>query len=279
MKVLIVHSGNSNFISPFVSDQVEALNAIGVITDYFLIQGNGPLGYLKNLSRFIGVIKQFKPDIVHAHNGLSGFLAILQRSVPVVTTFHGSDINNIRNRIFSRFADKLSHDSIFVSDKLARLINRKNANIVPCGVNIDLFHPIAKHTARERLGLPINEKFILFPSTFNNPVKNFQLADSAIQLEKRIKLNIIELKGYKREDVAYLINAVDVVLLTSISEGSPQSIKEAMACNTPIVSTDVGDVRPLISGTEGCFVVESDPAKLREKLLNALMFEKTNVRF
>jgi len=63
-------------------------------------------------------------------------------------------------------------------------------------------------------------------------------------------------------------------LLTSRSEGSPQFIKEAMACNLPIVSTDVGDVRFNVAGVDGCYVCDQDVKELAEKLSLAILFGK-----
>ena len=107
MKVLIVCSGNANYISPFVKDQVESINKFDIETSYFFIEGKGILGYIKNLPRLKRELKRIKPDIIHAHYGLSGMLAVLQRKVPVVITFHGSDVNNKNVRLISKFASRL----------------------------------------------------------------------------------------------------------------------------------------------------------------------------
>ena len=115
MKILIVCSLNSGFISPFVEEQAESLKRLGVVVDYYPIRGKGVWGYLNYLYPLKKKINVYSPDLIHAHYGLTGLLASLQMKIPVVTTFHGSDINQKGiNLIFSFFALALSKKSIFV---------------------------------------------------------------------------------------------------------------------------------------------------------------------
>ena len=86
MKILILCSKNSGRIAPFITDQVEALQKAGVVCEYFTVEGKGVKGYLRNFIPMMRKIREFQPDIIHAHYGLSGLLANLQRKVPVVTT-------------------------------------------------------------------------------------------------------------------------------------------------------------------------------------------------
>jgi len=272
IKVLIVASGNSGKLSPFIQDQIDALEKEGIIIFKFLIKGKGFRGYLNNYRSLIRSIKHNKPDIIHAHYGLSGLLSVLQMNIPVVLTFHGSDINDQRVKYFSIFASKLSAESIFVSEDLAKSIKYKKPEIIPCGVELDVFYPIDKIEARRELGLLLDKKYILFSSSFSKPVKNLSLAKEAISKLPYANVELIELAGFTRSKVALLMNAVDIALLTSFTEGSPQFIKEAMACNTPIVSTDVGDVRDVIGKTEGCFITTFDPEDVAEKIKSAFEF-------
>ena len=95
-----------------------------------------------------------------------------------------------------------------------------------------------------------------------------------------VKVELIELKGYNREQVNALMYNCDALLMTSKTEGSPQVIKEAMACGCPIVSVDVGDVAERVSGVEGCYVVRTrKPEGIAEALKKALAYEtRTNGR-
>ena len=125
-------------------------------------------------------------------------------------------------------------------------------------------------------------KHILFAGAFDNAVKDPQLAKAAMnELEKMgVKAELIELKGYNRDQVNALMYTCDALLMTSKTEGSPQVIKEAMACGCPIVSVDVGDVAERLSGVEGCHVVSTrEPKDIAQAILQAIAYEgKTNGR-
>jgi glycosyltransferase involved in cell wall biosynthesis len=274
MKILIVCSGNANYISPFILDQAKAIKEQGLVVDFFLIKGKGLLGYFKNYGLLKDKIRIFTPDIIHAHYGLSGLLASLQRKIPVVTTFHGSDINISKIRPFSWLASKLSAANILVSEKLMNLMPAPNGYLIPCGVDEKIFAPMDKSICREELKFDQNKKYILFSSSFSNKVKNYSLAKEAIDLLVDQNITLLELKGYSRNEVSKLMNAVDAVLLTSFTEGSPQFIKEAMACNRPIVSTDVGDVRWLFGDIPGHYLASFNPSDVADKIEQAISFSQ-----
>lgn len=273
MKILIVCSKNSGCIAPFITDQVEALQGAGLICEYYTIEGKGVIGYLKNRAGLLEKIKSFQPDLIHAHYGLSGLLANTQRRVPVITTYHGSDINNPKVLRFSKIAIKLSTWNIFVSQKnidIARV--KKKYSLIPCGVDTTVFQPMDKEEARKLLGFEIDEKLILFAGAFDNQVKNAELAIEAVKQVP--KACLLELKGFTRPQIAQLMNAVDLCLMTSYTEGSPQFIKEAMACNCPIVSVNVGDVEKVMEGIEACFLVERNPETIGTKMNQILVENK-----
>ena len=278
MKVLIVCSGNYGYISPFILEQANSLKELGIDIDFFSIKGKGWLGYLLNYPALKRRIKSYRPSIIHAHYGLSGLLANLQRIVPVVTTFHGSDINVKYVFRYSKWAHKLSAASIFVEEGMMQKENsNKNCVIIPCGVDISVFYAVSKPETFENLGINLESTNILFSSAFNNPVKNYPLATKSCNiLGTKIKggINLIELKGYTREQVNLLMNTCDCVLLTSFSEGSSQFIKEAMASNCPIVTTNVGDVKLVLGNVAGCFITSFEPADVAEMLRHAIDFRK-----
>lgn len=275
MRVLIVASYNKGRFAPFILDQAEALKTQGCEITFFGLQGKGIRGYLKNLSAFKKQIKEFCPDVVHAHYGLSGLLANLQRKVPVVTTYHGSDINDKKVLSFSKLAMYLSVWNIFVSHKtLAIAKPKKKYSLLPCGIDLSALQLTPKNEARQKKGLKSNKKYILFAGAFDNVVKNVSLAKEVVALFQDANAELLELKGYSREEVTLLMCAADVFLMTSFTEGSPQVIKEALACGCPIVSVDVGDVKERIDKVEGCFVANTrDSKKMAELLQKAMAFE------
>jgi teichuronic acid biosynthesis glycosyltransferase TuaC len=282
MKILIVISGNSGQISPFVKEQIESVEKLGVEFEAFNILGNGLFGYLNNVKRLHSKIKTYKPDLVHAHYGLSGMLSILAiGSYPQVTTFHGNDINPVDpfrkykinwNRLISKIVYRLSTHSIFVSEDLKASLgaNPSKSDIIPCGVNLIDFYQVDTSSARKKLNLHQTKKLALFSSSFSTYIKNYPLAERSVNLIPNLEL--IELKGFSRAEVNLLLNSCDLALLTSFNEGSNQFLKEAMACNRPIVSTKVGDAELLFGNTKGCYLTSFEPEDIAEKIKLALYF-------
>ena len=318
MKILIIASDKGGKFAPFVEEQISALQACVVEILRYAITGKGILGYLKELPKLKQYIRTHKPDLLHAHFGLSGLLANLQRLVPVVTTYHGSDINKPSILRFSKIAMRLSAFNIFVSKRnvsialspncliASRL--KKRYTLLPCGVNLTDDQLLSRSEARQALGIADDAKVVLFAGAFANAVKDAPLAQEAVVELKRMisqplegvdssgmllmlssnnnnpryvtELELKELKGFSRVQVNQLMCAANCLLLTSKTEGSPQVIKEAMACGCPIVSVDVGDVAERVSGVEGCYVVHTrEPKDIAEALQRAITFEgKTNGR-
>lgn len=276
MRILVVASYNKGRFAPFILEQAEALKNQSCEVDYFGLQGKGLQGYLKNLPLLKQKMAEFQPDVIHAHYGLSGLFANLQRRVPVVTTYHGSDINDKKALPFSKMAMRLSAWNVFVSRKTLEIAKPKKKYILlPCGIDIPDLQLTEKNDARRKMGLRADKKYILFAGAFDNAVKNASLAKEAVALLKDDDVDLLELKGYKRDEVTLLMCAADAFLMTSLMEGSPQVVKEAMACGCPIVSVDVGDVRERVEGVEGCFVSDTrNPRDLANLLVKALAFVK-----
>lgn len=274
MKVLIVANYNVGHFSPFVLEQVGSLRNLGVEFDFFGIVGKGPLGYLKNLPALKRKIKEYKPDLIHAHYGLSGLLATLQGEVPVVVTYHGSDIHSGGFiQTLSKLAMKRSAYNIIVAQHLKDMVGEvSNCSIIPCGVDDETFYPMVKLDARKQLGWSDSRRYVLFAGAFDREVKNPQLAKAAVASIDNCEL--IELKGYNRREVNLLLNAADCLLMTSRNEGSPQIIKEAMCCGTPIVSVYVGDVADVCGGTEGVFMCNPDIFEIKNAVISSFGFGK-----
>ena len=300
MKILVIASDKGSKFVPFIEEQIVALQQAGVEVIRYGVTGKGITGYLRERPALRRFIRAERPDLIHAHYGLCGLLANLQRRVPVVTTYHGSDINKPSILRFSKIAIRLSAYNIFVSKRnIAIAIRRKGEEakrlsgkyeLLPCGINLP--EPWSELQNKLVDQLTLNQwvqsvlskemKNILFAGAFDNRVKDPELAKVAMsELEREgIKVNLIELKGYNRDQVNALMYNSDALLMTSKTEGSPQVIKEAMACGCPIVSVDVGDVAERTSGVEGCYVVPSrEPKDIAQALLHAIAYEgKTNGR-
>lgn len=276
-KILIIASYNKGYFAPFIIEQANSIASIGHKIEYFGITGKGFLGYLKSIPSLLKIINNFKPDIIHAHYGLSGLLACLQRRVPVVTTFHGSDINEASVLKFSKIAIRLSAFSIFVSQKNVDIARpKKNYELIPCGIDLTDLQLTDKVTAIKKTGLNPNHKHVLFSGSFSNSVKNYPLAKATMELVQ--EADLIELKGYTREQVTLLMCACDAILMTSFTEGSPQVIKEAMACGCPVVSVDVGDVKELSERVDGCYITNREPDDIAAAIKEAISFGKTRGR-
>lgn len=276
MKVLIVASFNKGRFAPFIIEQAEALKKQGCQVEFFGLQGKGLWGYVQNLPALRQQMKSFCPYVVHAHYGLSGLFANMQRRIPVVTTYHGSDINNKSVLRFSKIAMRLSAWNIFVSTKTMEIVRpKKKYSLIPCGIDLSDLQLTEKSAARQKVNLSAEKKYVLFAGAFDNKVKNAPLAKEAVSLLRDNNVELLELKGYSRDEVTLLMCAADAFLMTSFTEGSPQVVKEALACGCPIVSVDVGDVKERTQGVEGCYVAKTrEPQELAELLRNAMTFER-----
>jgi glycosyltransferase involved in cell wall biosynthesis len=282
LKTLFVSSGRSGSISVLVKNQGESLIKAGINVDYFIIEGRGIIGYVKSIPLLRRTIINGDYDLVHAHYSVSAFVAaIASRPAPLVASLMGSDVysSNFTKKIIRFFSKKCWKATIVKTDRMKELLGLNNVSVIPNGVNLELFKPENNIQARNKLGLSADNKIVLFVSTHDRPEKNFPLAQEAVSLMHNDQVKLHYIKSTRHELIPSYLNAADVLLLTSFYEGSPNIIKEAMACNCPIVSTNVGDVDWLLDGLEGCYVTSNDPSDIADKLNKALKFNsRTNGR-
>ena len=291
MKILIVCRWHGDHAAAFIMEQVNALRSLGHDVQYVTAKKGGIRGYMELYRNLRKAIREIQPDIVHAHYGICGLIANLQRQVPVVTTYPGSDINNKKIRPISVMAMQLSKYNLFMSkrqiSKVWRHAKPEKTEIVRYGILLDLFVEQDKEKARKAVGLDADKKYVLFSSKFTRRDKDPQLAMDAIaRLNELMNEGVNELKndvellpltgGYTKEEMVSLMNAVDAAIVTSKSEGSPQFTKEVMACGCPIVSVDVGDVAEQVEGLEGCYIAQTrELEELADLLEKAIAFGKT----
>lgn len=266
MKILEVSRYKTNFADhqlPFVTEQGEALRAAGCEVDYFLIRGN----YIRAVRALKAKIRECRPDIVHAHFGLSAITAELQSLVPVVTTFHNGETLNWHVNFMSSFMSLRAKHVIYVAQHIRDLsyFKARNYSIIPCGVPMEQMNITPKEEARKQLGWDADKKYILFGGAFSNERKNYKLLAEAVELlNAPPDIVCVEMKGLTRAECVLRMCAADLFALPSHSEGSPQALKEAMAVNCPCLATDIADVRELFGGEPGHFILRN-PRKTHER--------------
>jgi teichuronic acid biosynthesis glycosyltransferase TuaC len=268
MKILFVSSGNIRQLNPIVENQGESLRREGINLEFFTIKGKGVAGYMKNIVPLRKKIMNDRIEVIHAHYSLSAFTATLTLKRPLVVSLMGSDVFSSGLVLWLiRFLSKFYWDATIVkSEEMKIKLNLRNAHIVPNGINIKLFRPIDRIESCRKLDWDPEKKHILFPANKNRPVKNFKLADDAFHLLNTERIQLHTLENVPNPLMPYYYNAADVVLLTSLWEGSPNVIKEALACNAPVVATDVGDIRYNLGALKNCFVTGFDPIKIADAL-------------
>ena len=287
MRILLVHSGNAvggdSLRYTFVQEQGRSLEQLGCEVEYFAVVGKGIRGYLRNVKPLRKKIQEWKPDVVHAHFGLCGMVAVLaaRKRVPVVITCHNGETLSKSANIISSLAIRRADYTICVAQHIYdKLYLKPNPYMIqPCGIDIKDLPLVDKALAQKEMNLSPDKINILFGGSFSNARKNAPLAQAAIALLKRDDINLIEMKGFNRQQVALLLNGCDMLLLPTKSEGSPQVLKEAMACNCPIVATDVADISFLLQGVSNSYVTTFDPSDVADKIQRVIESgERTNGR-
>lgn len=279
IKVLHVYRGyGPDLKNPVIDNQISALESERIQSLRYILKKGG-IEYILNIKKLRKYIKANNIDIVHAHYSFSGFFSSLSFSgKPVVCSLMGSDVlgSNFYHRIINFFNNKLWNFTIVKSKEMKKLF--PNSVVIPNGVDFKNFRLINKDNASLKTGFNQNEINIIFVATNPNAkVKNINLAKSALEIvknkvEKRVNLHILSDIAFK--DLPYFFNSADMLLLTSFSEGSPNVIKEAMACNCPIVSTNVGDITEVIFETKGCFITNFNAEDVAQKIIKAIKFGK-----
>jgi teichuronic acid biosynthesis glycosyltransferase TuaC len=280
MKVLFVSSGKSGDVGYVVRNQGESLIRYGVEVEYFTITP-GLAGYIRSVGRIRQTIREGGYDLIHAHYSFSAFAASLAGAYPLVVSLMGSDAfkNDLLKRITKILSKRRWSATIVKTDEMKRRLKLDTAHIIPNGVDMERFVPVGKTVARQRLGILEDKKIVLFIAVKNRPEKNISLAKEAVDSLNYERVEFVHLFDTRNSEVAYYLNAADLMLLTSSREGGVNVIKEAMACNCPIVSTDVGDVKWVTSGTKGCFITQKDCRSIAEGIRQALNYrERTNGR-
>jgi glycosyltransferase involved in cell wall biosynthesis len=273
----------------FVQTQARSLQRAGIAVEVLALRGRWrKLIYPAAVFQLRRQLDLVPCDLVHAHYSYVGMVARTQGRVPVVVTYHGDDLLGTVNERGTK--TRLSPLIVAAGKKLARHIDAaivqthqmasqlENANVfvIPHEVDFEIFKPTNREEARAALGLEAHKKYLLFAANPLIPVKRFPLAkavsDCLAGRDGAIELLVVYQEPQER--LALYMSACDVLVFPSYQEGSPNVVKQAMACNLPIVATDVGDVRQVVGSTAGCYVCSPSVTEFAERI-ESILFRRS----
>ncbi|MFB6165282.1 MAG: glycosyltransferase [Haloarculaceae archaeon] len=254
---------------PFYDDQVRVLERNGVSVTTVTIPSNCPRS-LSDYGRFAPTVLRealSSYDLVHANYGLTAPFALAQPRRPVVLILWGSDLLGEYSWVSERCA-RYCDAVVVMTREMARRLD-VSAHVVPHGVDLDRFSPADQAGAQRAVGWDSERAHVLFPYSPSRDVKNYPRARRVVdrarsRVDERLELHVVD--DADHDEMPRYMNAADVLLFTSEREGSPNVGKEALACNLPVVATDVGDVRRRLRDVESAAVSTDD-----DELVDALV--------
>ncbi|MCZ8285064.1 MAG: glycosyltransferase family 4 protein [Bacteroidia bacterium] len=282
MKVLFVLSGNKDKSSGLVVNQARSImrynNSIDI--GYYHVKGKGIKGYLKNIRPLRAKIREYDPQIIHAHYSFCGFLSALTLTrKPIITSLMGSDLHLKTHWRFMLFVASAFWRSVIVkSSAMKKKYLLSRTCIIPNGVSFDKYEEVSRQNARKALGLLPDKKYVLFLADPERPEKNFRLTKQAFDRLNFPDAELLVVHDVPHETTRLYYYATDILVLSSLYEGSPNVIKEAMVCNCVIVSTEVGDVGTLFEGVDGNYIAAPDTSDFSDKMKQALLFSEEKGR-
>lgn len=281
MKVLQITTNYPTAKNPifgiFMKEQVESLEPLGVENTIFFSNGSeshtgrkggGALVHLKSVFKLQWHLLTHHYDLIHCHSNISGLIFALSGG----WVFHKCIIS------FQNDPEKYQDAKLFkklypffnkVIVKLpTKYLSKKKVVYLPNGCNTDFFVPLDKNECKKKLGLDLNKDYLLYVDSNTSRKRTQKRKDRFDDTLKILReefghKNVEELVmiGVSREDVPYWMNASTLHLLTSDQEGSPNSVKECIFCNTPVVSTPVGNVQDMLRGIPGVYVTNNYDAE------------------
>lgn len=297
MKVLFVSSGRQGDANPIIRNQGESLRKSGVELEYYVVSGRGWKSYIKSIKPLRKKVRDGQYDVIHAHYSWTAYMASLATigiRVPLVVSLMGNDIlDHWWYPGLARIVAKIKpwKAVIVKSQEMKERVGMAYAHVIPNGVNMERFKEESKVKSQETLGWDTSKTHVLFPARQEDTRKNWPLALGAVEtLNKRIgdltfdigdfrEIELHQMNGVPNDKTPIMYNAADAVVLPSFYEGSANAVKEAMACNAPLVTTDMGDCRERIEGVAGCYVAKTyEVEEFAELLDKALKHGKTKGR-
>jgi teichuronic acid biosynthesis glycosyltransferase TuaC len=287
LRILAVIPGTdegSSFV--FARRQIDSLKKLGHSIDTFHLRSRtSPVATIREGLRLRRVLAKLQPDLVHAHYGtVTSCLCALCVRAALVITFRGSDLNPasevatlraVSGLLLSQLSTFRAQAIICTSKQLKTRLwwRRENAVVIPSGVDLELFKPGGQGVARQELSLPLSEKIVIFNAGTNPILKGLGLAQQAVAIaEKSVgRIRFIQLDGAVSPNrIPLYMNAADCLVLASKAEGSPNVVKEAMACNLPVVGVNVGDSAEQLQGVSASHIVDRDPIAMGEAIAEVL---------
>ncbi len=266
--------------------QIDSLSALGVTVETYVFHNRKSLvGLMRGGLGIRRRAREFDADLVHIHFGASQALAgVLCAGKPVVLSFCGSDLlgnytakgkktwsgrlSGVLSRLAAFGCPRTIAKSGELRDTLWLRSLRAKCHVIPNGVDLSLFTPMVQANARARLGWAHREPVVLFMDRKGAWVKDPQLAHATVEEARKaipsLRLHVIEQEP--PDAMPLYFNAADVLLLTSRHEGSNNTVKEALACNLPVVATSCGDVPERLAGVQWSFVGPRDAHALGQLL-------------
>lgn len=273
MNVLFIYRGYGPDLANAVIDhQRQSLKNTGIQISTVIIESGKISGYVRAFFKIRDHLSHNACDLIHAHYAWSALLARMASRKPIVCSLMGSDLLQCGKlvqfaiRLFYRFLWK---ETIVKSQEMKRILPR--AILIPNGINLNLFTPLHRATAFLITGFDPSEKNILFVAKNpNSKVKNLSLAVEAIRMLQDPKAKLKIISEIEADKMPWFYNAADLLLVTSLTEGSSNVIKEALASDCPVVSTNAGDAHSLLPSIKGCHITSFDQTDIAGKIKDVL---------
>lgn len=284
MRVLIVTNMYPTRERPefgvFVRDQLEALSRLDGLDVELFAFPPGARSYPRAARRLRRHLQSRHYDVVHAHYGLTGWVAHVAKAHPLVVTFHGTDLKHPKvgpwSRRLAARIDQVAVVSAELGKELAGIKLKRPAALLPVGINLDRVQPEPRARARAALDLDPAKRYVLFPADPARPEKRHDRA--AVLLREFPEVELLTLGGVRPSQVGTWYSAVDAVLIPSDYEGFGLAVLEALSCDVPVIATPTGIAPEATAGIAGTHCEPFDLGRWRELLAGILADPEPSVR-